>query len=199
MRHFGAILLVLVLSSRAPAQQFSGDDACVDGRCPLQAAPSAPSAADLRVDARPIARIVNQRGAVRAAGTGTLVDVDADGGLVITCAHLFREGTGAVSVTFPDQATLAAKVEKIDADADLAALSIPTTTIEPVTVATTYPRRGDSLVSCGYGGDGRLWCNRGQALGYVATANGQNLETLELSGAARFGDSGGPVLDRDHQ
>jgi S1-C subfamily serine protease len=105
--------------------------------------------------------------------------------LVITCAHLFREGTGAVSVTFPDQATFAARVEKIDADADLAALSIPSTTIEPVTVATAYPRRGDSLVSCGYGGDGRLWCNRGQALGYVATGGGQNLETLELSGAAR--------------
>ncbi len=129
---------------------------CVDGRCPLQTAPPALSAADLRVDARAIARIVNQRGAVRSAGTGTLVDMDADGGLVITCAHLFREGTGAVRVTFPNQAPLAARVEKIDADADLAALSIPTTTIEPVTVATAYPRRGDSLVSCGYGGDGRL-------------------------------------------
>ena len=57
---------------------------------------------------------------------------------------------------------------------------------------------GDALVSCGYGGDGRLWCNRGQALGYVTVAGGQNLETLELSGAARFGDSGGPVFDRDH-
>ncbi len=36
-------------------------------------------------------------------------------------------------------------------------------------------------------------------MGYVTAEGGQRFETLELSGAARFGDSGGPVLDRNHR
>jgi hypothetical protein len=155
-------------------------------------------AANLQVDARAIARITNDRGATRSAGTGTLVDVDAERGLIVTCAHLFREGVGTLSVTFPNQQPFAARLEKIDVGADLAALSIKVPSIEPIAIAETFPRQGDPLVSCGYAGDGQLWCNRGQALGYVTTAGGQGLETLELSGAARFGDSGGPVFDRNH-
>ncbi len=138
-------------------------------------------------------------GSARAAGSGTLVDVDADRGLVVTCAHLFRDGAGTLSVTFPSQQTFAARLVKSDAAADLAALVIAPPGIEPIAVAARYPRRGEPLVSCGYGSDGRLWCNRGQALGYVAASNSQDVETLELSGTARQGDSGGPVLDQNHQ
>ncbi len=86
---------------------------------------------------------------------------------------------------------------RIDPASDLAAIAIANPQLEPVPLAQQYPQRGDPLVSCGYGSDGRLWCNRGQALGYVTTLGSRGRETLELSGAARFGDSGGPVFNRE--
>ena len=112
-------------------------------------------------------RIVNALGTVRAAGSGTLVDADDQRGLIITCAHLFREGTGTLTVTFPGGRSYAARLAKIDQASDLAALVIAPPSAAAVTIASDYPRRGDPLVSCGYGSDGRLWCNHGQALGYV--------------------------------
>jgi hypothetical protein len=129
-------------------------------------------------------------------GTGTLVDVDGGRGLVLTCAHLFRDGVGSITVTFPGGSSYAAALLRIDTSADLAALAIGAPALEPVELSSDFPRRGDPLVSCGYGSDGRLCCNRGRVLGYVTTVGSHGRETLELSGAARMGDSGGPVLDR---
>jgi hypothetical protein len=51
------------------------------------------------------------------------------------------------------------------------------------------------LQSCGFGPDGRYGCNQGRALGYARTLAGTTHETLTLSGAAREGDSGGPVFN----
>jgi hypothetical protein len=51
------------------------------------------------------------------------------------------------------------------------------------------------LRSCGYGPDGRYRCNQGEALGYTRPAVNATYETLELRGAAREGDSGGPVFN----
>jgi hypothetical protein len=154
---------------------------------------------DLAVDSRAIVRIVNAGGAGRTLGSGTLVEANDDEGLILTCAHLFRESVGTVSVVFPGREPLPARLAKIEPSADLAALIVRAPRIAPISIANDSPERGDLLVSCGYGSDGRLWCNRGQALGYVTAEGGQRFETLELSGAARFGDSGGPVLNRNHQ
>ncbi len=57
------------------------------------------------------------------------------------------------------------------------------------------PRPGEPLTSCGYGPEGRYACNAGRALGYARTTAAGSHETLELSGAAREGDSGGPVFN----
>jgi hypothetical protein len=87
-------------------------------------------------------------------------------------------------------------VLKLDHSADLAAIAIPAPAIQPVEIAQQHPERGEPVVSCGFGGDGRLLCNRGHVLGYVVTLGSRGRETLELSGAARQGDSGGPVLNQ---
>lgn len=57
-----------------------------------------------------------------SVGSGTLVDVTASGerGLVLTCAHLFAEGTGRVVVEFPGGRTHGGLVVNVDRDADLA-------------------------------------------------------------------------------
>ena len=205
-RTFVAILIVCLLAQAALCQWYDPAAGCVDGRCPrvvgplpVVAAPRTAQSTIPREQAAAIVRVVNARGPNRALGTGTVVDVDVDRALIITCAHLFREGAGAVQVTFPAGRTFAARLVKIDTSADLAALATTATDAEPVTVARQSPQRGDPLISCGYGADGRLWCNRGRALGYVATSGSHGTETLELSGAARFGDSGGPVFDRNFE
>jgi hypothetical protein len=170
---------------------------CPTGNCPLSPQQLPPSGAgDVAVDARPIARIENSLGSGRSFGSGTLVDVAGEQGLVVTCAHLFREGTGTIVVTFPGGTGFGGRVAKLDAAADLAAVFIAAPALQPVELAAEYPQRGDPLVSCGYGSDGRLWCNHGQTLGYVTTLGSHGCETLELSGTARLGDSGGPVFDR---
>jgi len=177
---------------------------CPTGQCPLPpfavppVSPSnvAPPANNIQVDARPIARIENTTAAGRILGSGTLVDIDGSIGLVVTCAHLFREGVGQVAVSFPDVPAVQGNVLKLDVAADLAAIAIPAPAITPVELAQQHPERGEPVVSCGYGSDGRLFCNRGQVLGYVVIVGGRGRETLELSGAARQGDSGGPVLNQ---
>lgn len=206
MRTLAAIFLGSLLAQTAVAQSWVAPPACPGGACPLVDSPlSQPVAppnfagSNLAVDSRAIVRIVNAGGAARTLGSGTLVEANDDEGLILTCAHLFRESVGTVSVVFPGRESLAARLAKIDASADLAALIVRAPQVSPIAIAQESPSRGDLLVSCGYGSDGRLWCNRGQALGYVTAEGGQRLETLELSGAARFGDSGGPVLDRNHQ
>jgi hypothetical protein len=115
--------------------------------------------------------------------------------MVVTCAHLFRGRTGEAVVTFPDRRPLEAELVAVDRAWDLAALKIAPPQAEPATVATEHPKPGDPLRSCGYGCDGRYWCNQGRALGYAKTATTSTYETLELSGCARDGDSGGPVFN----
>ena len=51
-----------------------------------------------------VCRVHNQLGGINNLGSGTLIDKSSDGreGLVVTCAHLFDEGTGDILVTFAD-------------------------------------------------------------------------------------------------
>lgn len=192
MRRLTFILLSCLLAVRVTAAALAPAADCPTGACPL-APPQAEN--NIAVDSRPIARIENTTAAGSSYGSGTLVDTDRLSGLVVTCAHLFRDGTGTITVMFPESSRHTARLIKIDHDADLAAVSISAPAMAPIELAQNFPQQGDPLVSCGYGSDGRLWCNRGQALGYVTMLGGHGRETLELSGSARQGDSGGPVLD----
>jgi Trypsin-like peptidase domain len=186
------------------AQTVLAPGDCPNGQCPTIGNPGGADGArvlpadDLGAESSAIVRIVNVQGTARTLGSGTLVDVDAERGLILTCAHLFRDAVGALAVTFPDRQSYEARLVKVDASVDLAALVIRAPRVAPIAIADRWPKRGDSLVSCGYGSDGRLRCNRGQALGYVTLLGSEGAETLELTGSARSGDSGGPVLDRHH-
>ncbi len=157
---------------------------CPGGTCSL--APSAPAA---------VVRVVHATGNEQWYGTGTLVHKDDRQGIILTCAHLFREKTGHVSVVFPDGTRYRAKVLAIDPLWDLAALQIAAPSAAPVAIAADPPRPGDLLRSCGYGPDGRYRSQQGEMLGYVRPTSNQTYETLQLSGAARDGDSGGPVFN----
>ena len=71
-----------------------------------------------------VARIVVPEGDATSYGSGTLVDVRDQYGLVVTNWHVVRDGTGEVEVIFPDGFRSKARPLKVDADWDLAALVI---------------------------------------------------------------------------
>ncbi|MBN1909751.1 MAG: trypsin-like peptidase domain-containing protein, partial [Pirellulales bacterium] len=178
MHHFTLLLLILLPASVARAQ-------CTPGTCPAAEAPH-PA----------VVRIVNQVGPARYFGSGTLIERDVSRGLIVTCAHLFSDGAGHIVVTFPDGRSFGATLTAVDRSWDLAALRIARPDAEPVAIAEDAPRPGELLRSCGYGQNGRYWCNQGVARGYVVVQGRPGHETLELLGMARQGDSGGPVFNR---
>jgi S1-C subfamily serine protease len=144
--------------------------------------------------ARSSCRVSNQLpGGIVHAGSGTLVDATADSrhGLVLTCAHLFSEGKGRITITFPGGACHEAVLSAIDDDADLAALEIASPQVMPVEYSPTFDPR-DQLRACGFGGDGVFRCVGGAVCG-AAESPGQR--SLRLAGAVRNGDSGGGVFD----
>lgn len=139
----------------------------------------------------------------RSFGTGTLVAVEEGRSLVVTCAHLFEPTPGAsgpqIGVLFPDGQTFRGRLVAFDSTWDLALVELPPVGIAPIPVAERLPAVGQWLVSGGYGPDGQFVYNRGQLRGYVATSRTPTAEMLSLTGAARKGDSGGPVLDASGQ
>ncbi|NMC21667.1 MAG: trypsin-like peptidase domain-containing protein, partial [Thermogutta sp.] len=142
-----------------------------------------------------VARIANElRGGMTAYGTGTLIAKDDRRGWVLTCAHLFRDGVGRVTVSFAEGA-YAARVLGWDREGDLAVLEIAAPSADPLPIRGDVPAAGEAVTFCGYGTAGRLQVRSGRVLGYVHTAGLAGRETLQISGGAENGDSGGPILD----
>ena len=138
---------------------------------------------------------MNTIGPCRSYGSGTIIHDDGRRALVLSCAHLFREGTGQVQVRFPNGRTVAANAKAIDTTWDLSALEISSVGIDPINLAANAPQPGQRLQSCGFGPNGIYQCNTGSVQGYASGNTGKTYETLCLTGSARDGDSGGPVLN----
>jgi S1-C subfamily serine protease len=93
-----------------------------------------------------VARIIVPEGGCTAFGSGTLVGVREDRGLVVTNWHVVKDSAGVVEVAFPDGFRSHARPLKVDQDWDLAALVIwRPTNIEPVKISAQPPRPGDPL------------------------------------------------------
>jgi hypothetical protein len=127
-------------------------------------------------------------------GSGTLVAVSGQHGLVITNWHVINEATGPISVVFPDGFQSNASVLKIDRDWDLAALAIWKPRAQPVPLAAAAPRTGDTLTIAGYG-SGAYREASGRCTQYVAPGTRFPYEMVELAASARQGDSGGPIFN----
>ena len=142
-----------------------------------------------------VARICNETETGFCYGTGTFIEHDGRP-LILTCAHLFRDGVGKITVGFANGTLdIDAGLLAQDPAWDLAVLTIPRPTVTPMVIAETAPKVGDEVQSCGWG-RGKWACNKGRVLGYVATRKNGTHETLEITGRAREGDSGGPMLNR---
>jgi S1-C subfamily serine protease len=141
-----------------------------------------------------VARIVVPEGDATSYGSGTLVDVRDQYGLVVTNWHVVRDGTGEVEVIFPDGFRSKARPLKVDADWDLAALVIWRPTAAAVKLAATAPQPGEQLTICGYG-PGNYRAATGRCTQYYAPSMDLPQHMVELDVEARQGDSGGPIFN----
>lgn len=163
-------------------------DVCAGGSCCGPCCPLGPPV-------RPVPGVVRVTNAVGSAlhmGSGVVVANFADRDVVLTCNHLFGEGVGRITVYVAGGRPFEANLLRRDRAADLAVLEIATSGTKAISLAEANPRPGQTLTACGFGrGDYRS--ARGGLVRYVGGEGGT--PTFELSGPARSGDSGGPILD----
>ncbi len=141
-----------------------------------------------------VVRIVVAEGPATSYGSGTLVDVRDQYGLVVTNWHVVRDATGQIEVVFPDGFRSAARPVKFDADWDLAALVIWRPHAAPVPLAAIAPQPGELLTIAGYG-QGSYRQATGRCTQYLAPRIDFPNEMVELDVEARQGDSGGPIFN----
>ena len=142
-----------------------------------------------------VARVIVPEGnGATSYGSGTLIDVRDQYGLVITNWHVVRDAQGMVEVVFPNGFRSQSRPIKVDKDWDLAALVIWRPPISPVPIATHAPQPGDPLTICGYG-QGTYREATGRCTQYLAPGVNFPREMVELNVEARQGDSGGPIFN----
>ena len=141
-----------------------------------------------------VVRVIVPEADATSYGSGTLVDVRGQFGLIITNWHVVRDAAGSVEVLFPDGFRSKARSLKIDSDWDLAALVIWKPSAEPVPISSRAPRPGDLLTICGYG-QGMYRAVTGRCTKYYAPRLDFPRHMVELDVEARQGDSGGPIFN----
>lgn len=143
-----------------------------------------------------VARVFVRESNALASGSGTLVYVDAEYGYVLTNWHVVRSADQQqLLVDFPDGFQSAATVLKMDETWDLALLRIWRPHAAPMPISGTVPVVGEELVIAGYG-QGAYRAARGQCRYYAAPDSHSPQEMIEVSVAARQGDSGGPIINQ---
>jgi Trypsin-like peptidase domain len=142
-----------------------------------------------------VARIIVPEDGSTAYGSGTLVGVRGEHGLVVTNWHVVRDAVGLVEVVFPDGFRSHARPLKVDQDWDLAALVIWRPAVEPVKIADQPPRPGELLTIHGYG-RGKYRIATGHCTTYYSPQPDFPHEMVELDVEARQGDSGGPIFNQ---
>ncbi|WP_425614861.1 trypsin-like peptidase domain-containing protein [Anatilimnocola sp. NA78] len=142
-----------------------------------------------------VARVVVQEKTGVSFGSGSLVDVRGEYGLLVTNWHVVRDSSGPIYVFFADGFQTPATIVKSDRDWDLAALSIrKPPTAQPLTLSTTAPQPGEWLCIAGYG-SGDYRAAAGRCTQYVSPSTNLPYEMVELAAEARQGDSGGPIFN----
>lgn len=190
-----AVALAMVLFARPGRADFSSVPLGPSRAFGGIAAAGEVTAATMQQPHPAVARIIVPEKDGTSYGSGTLVDVTESQGLVITNNHVVENQAGPITVVFPDGFRSQATVLKRDATWDLAALSIWKPNVEPMPIAAQRASPGETLAIAGYGsGDYRMAV--GRCTQYVAPGAKHPFEMVEVSAAARQGDSGGPILNQ---
>jgi S1-C subfamily serine protease len=188
-----ALCLVVSLGAVARGQldSLSNGGALSPNRATPAAAWFAPAA---QTPHPSVVRVISPERNGASLGSGTLVDVSEKHGLVLTNWHVVKDAAGNVIVSFPDGFQTPGYVVKMDREWDLAAIVIWKPQAKPVPIAPEVPRQGDALTIAGYG-SGNYRAQGGRCVQYLAPAPNRPYDIVEVSAAARHGDSGGPILN----
>jgi serine protease Do len=116
-------------------------------------------------------------------------------GIVLTNAHALRDRT--ISVTFPDGTSAQGTVAGIDADGDLAAITVDTGSIAPLVWAEQLPVVGSLVVAAHGGGLVSLGMVSGTGRSFRGPRGSVVHGSFEHTAPLAPGASGGPVVDLD--
>ncbi len=186
-------LALIFILSLVPAAQAQFD--AVFGSGTSQVVPAAAWFATAAQTPHPsVVRVISPERNGASLGSGTLVDVSDKHGLVLTNWHVVKDAAGNVIVSFPDGFQTPGYVVKMDREWDLAAVVIWKPQAKPVPIAPQVPRQGEPLTIAGYG-SGNYKAQAGRCVQYLSPAPNRPADIVEVSAAARHGDSGGPILN----
>ncbi|MDR1960111.1 MAG: trypsin-like peptidase domain-containing protein [Planctomycetaceae bacterium] len=130
-------------------------------------------------------------------GSGSLIQKNDHYGFILTNWHVVHDSTGIVIIKYADDSSEKGVVVAVDSLWDLALIATsPPPKISPVPIAKTAPQRGDPLWIAGYGAKDLYKMSSGYCTKYVAPSASSEREMVELTVAARHGDSGGPIFNR---
>ncbi|MGL4595802.1 MAG: S1 family peptidase, partial [Thermoguttaceae bacterium] len=152
-----------------------------------------------------VVRIVAFDPTGQSFGSGSYIGGLGDYGLILSNWHVVCEADGLVHVHFPSGFSSFGAVVHSDKTWDLAliAVSLPPKTIKPIPIASSVPKPGDLLWIAGYGsGSYRLAggkCERYLAPELPKDGESARYEIIDMSTSARRGDSGGPILNGNHE
>jgi len=125
-------------------------------------------------------------------GSGTYVG----DGLVLTASHLFDNGAVEIQARWTTGSMRGLQLVDRDPVWDLAVLQcafLPR--VATVKLADTPPQPGDTLIGAGWGPDSTYRECRGTMIRRVDTTGTTTGEMIEIRGAIRDGDSGGPIFN----
>lgn len=134
-------------------------------------------------------------------GSGSLIGKKAAYGYIITNWHVVRDSTGMVMIRYADGQAAKGVVISVDSLWDLALIATTAPNAEPIRIASKPPEKGDPLWLAGYGADNVYKMAGGYCTQYASPSVSRNAEKelLEFSAAARMGDSGGPIFNRNQE
>lgn len=137
--------------------------------------------------------VASGKGNGQAIGSGTIIRLEGDVFVVLTCYHTFREGGSNAVVIFPSGTRANGTLFDYDADMDVAVvtLNVPDN-IVAYRIAPEFPRQGETIWFGGYAQGVRYHVKRGAVIGY---SGGTTRHLLKVQGGSQLGDSGGPIIN----
>lgn len=149
---------------------------------------------------RAVHRIAVSSGGKAQMGTGTLIFNHGGVGGWLTVAHIFKgmpaDSRVTVMLDGSKQNVIPARLVKADYAQDIALLeSAAVPGRRPQPIADTYPSPRERVTFVGYGSDGTFKFGAGAVTSANRAFSNGGPTILEMTGEARQGDSGGPILN----
>jgi hypothetical protein len=180
---------------------------CPGGSCPTLGSPITSYQSAPRSSARPVPAQGHRAAVVEVIATNGLGRTAGGSGVLVrwggrtvglTACHVVKDAR-RVHIKLSDRRTLPCVVLLRETTWDFAVLDPQERDLPSVEVRRRYEplEPGERLEACGFGSTGTLSAIAGGFLDYTGPSAAAEGDWLRMSGAARAGDSGGPIFGAD--